>query len=588
MNAISTPTPSQAQIAAIVQLYNQGNFRDALQRGEALAQQYPDAPFLLNLLGIVNARLGNFAAAIQGLSKAIQLKPDYAEAYNNLGNALNHSGRHQEAILNIQQALKVRPNFVEALRCLGHAQSDLGQFDAAIASFFRALELEPNHAYTHNDIGSALMRIDKFEEAAVCFNRAIELKPNYARAHVNLGNLLRDNRRKPDAAVVCYQRAIAIDPDFAEAHVNLGDALRSLGRVGEAIASYDRAVELKPDYVEAHTHRSALQRYEEGDPAIECMVDLLAQADRSDEERMYLNFALGKVQEDLANYDGAFAYFVEGNRLRRQRLSYELAADRKLCADLAAAFVSELPEMGMDGYAADTNLPRPVFVVGMPRSGTSLVEQILASHSQVYGAGELGLLERSIHATDWRSARLSENQLRSVRAAYAAGLQLMQVSEPFLTDKNPLNFWWIGFICAAMPEARVVHVARDPRATCWSNYKHCFASDVIRYAYDLEAIADYYQLYVELMGFWRQKFPGRIYDLSYERLTEDQEGETRRLLEYVGLGWEAQCLNFHETERAVQTTSSLQVRQKLFQGSSDSWQNYAAHLQPLVERLRHF
>jgi hypothetical protein len=224
----------------------------------------------------------------------------------------------------------------------------------------------------------------------------------------------------------------------------------------------------------------------------------------------------------------------------------------------------------------------------MPRSGTTLVEQILASHSQVYGAGELDLLNKAIRATEWRSTQLSSDHLQSIREAYFSSLKEIGAAEPYVTDKQPFNFRWIGFILAAIPEAKIVHVRRDARATCWSNFKHCYSSEAIGFAYDLQDIVEYYKMYVDLMAFWHEKFPGRIYDLDYETLTEHQEVESRKLLEYVGLNWEDQCLEFYKTRRAVQTASDTQVRQKMYQGSSDEWRKYEKYLESMLELLRGF
>ena len=224
----------------------------------------------------------------------------------------------------------------------------------------------------------------------------------------------------------------------------------------------------------------------------------------------------------------------------------------------------------------------------MPRSGTTLAEQILASHSQVYGAGEMEAMNKAIHAEfnpDGRGYRfaLSEDALAGIRRRYLASLAGLKTSRPVVIDKMPLNFRWLGFILEAIPEARIVNLARDPIAVCWSIFKTYFPTSGLGFAYDLTDLAAYYRMHEDLMAFWRQRYPGRIFDLNYERLTEDQEGQTRALLDYCGLAWEDACFDFHLTERTVRTASATQVRRKMYRGSSNAWKSYETHLRPLIQ-----
>lgn len=222
----------------------------------------------------------------------------------------------------------------------------------------------------------------------------------------------------------------------------------------------------------------------------------------------------------------------------------------------------------------------------MLRSGTTLVEQILASHSMVYGAGELNLMYTAVHETGGPSAAVDEARLARIRKSYLDGLAQLGATEPVITDKMPSNFLWLGFIVTALPQARVIHTVRDARATCWSAYRHYFGGQGNAYTYNLDDLVSFYRMYADLMAFWHDKFPEKIYDLSYERLTEKQEDETRKLLEYLELPWEDHCLNFHETRRPVTTASASQVRQKMYQGSSEEWRKYEHFLRPMIERLK--
>ncbi len=274
--------------------------------------------------------------------------------------------------------------------------------------------------------------------------------------------------------------------------------------------------------------------------------------------------------------------------MRKEKLQYDISSARAQFAKLKSTFSEDVPALNVLKESEGAKGQQPIFILGMPRSGTTLVEQILASHSQVYGAGELVLLDQSVNTIEWNSTRLSSDQLQSIRKSYLTGLSKIGASERYITDKMPLNFWWIGFIFAATPEAKIIHVKRDARATCWSNFKHYFSRDGTGFAYDLQDVTEYYKIYIDLMVFWHEMFPGRIYDLNYEALTVHQEDEIRNLLDYLGLSWEDQCLGFHKTERVVRTASAAQVRQKMYQGSSEEWRKYEKHLEPMVELLRGF
>lgn len=551
------------------------SYERALELDPGLAQAHTN---LANAL----TRLGRLDEAVSRYGKALELDPANAQAHSNRAGALAGLGRFDEAIEDYRKAIEIDPDLADAHIGLGNAQYRVGRLEDAVDSYIEGIELAPDDAEAHNNLGRALRRLGRPGDALAWFSGALEIRPEFAAACFNLGLAL-DDLGKCEEALASFDRALRLKPDYPEAWNNRGLVLDFLGETGEAADSYARALELKPDYAEAHRNLTTVVQYRPDDPHIRMLRQQLARAGASDADRMHLNFALGKVYDDLGRYDEAFSFLAEGNRLRKQELAYDIARARMTYASIVATFADDMPvpEVPDDSEVR----PSVVFVLGMPRSGTTLVEQILASHSQVYGAGELRFLERSVSAIDWRSEPLSSDKLKSVRDAYFAALEGIGASEPWITDKLPFNFWWIGFIFAAVPDARVVHVRRDARAICWSNFRRFFPSPRVGFASDLEDLAEYYRLYAGLMDFWHEKFPGRIYDLDYEMLTEHQEDETRRLLEYVGLDWEDACLDFHETKRAVRTLSASQVRRSLYRGSSDEWRRYAGHLGPLIERL---
>jgi tetratricopeptide (TPR) repeat protein len=397
--------------------------------------------------------------------------------------------------------------------------------------------------------------------------RAIASKPDVADYHSNLGAALHALGRLEPAAAA-FTKAIGLNSPRVETHHNLGVVLREVGRADEALTAFQGAIRLRPDQGEAHYNVGLLG----GKTDISLMEAIHGMPGLSAKDRTLFCFALGKAYEDLGQVEKSFGFYAEGNALRKAELGYAAARDRSLFDRIRQHYsvppaANEIP----------ASRPRPVFIVGMPRSGTSLVEQILASHSDVFGAGELMAMSEAV--------RLDFSPER-IRAEYGAALAMLETGRPVVTDKMPLNFRWIGAIFEAFPDAKVVHLRRDPVAVCWSIFKHYFPAADLGFAYDLQDLAEYYRLYLDLMQFWRLRYPGRIHDLDYQKLTEDPEAEARVLLSYCGLDWEPGVLDFHRNPRPVQTASAVQVRTAIYRGSSDQWKRFEAQLQPLVEALR--
>jgi Tfp pilus assembly protein PilF len=452
--------------------------------------------------------------------------------------------------------------------------------------FQKAVAFQSNFTDAYYNLGNALRELGQLMASVKSYEKAIAIKPDYAGAHNNLGVSLHDLGQL-DAAVKSYEQAIAIKPDYADAYNNLGGAFHDLGQIDAAVKSYEKAIAVNPDYADAYNNLSYLKKYTQDDPQIAQMQSLLSKNDLSQLDRINLCLALAKVNESLGNQDEFFKFLHEGNRLRKEELNYSLDKDQNLFSRVKKIFSSTL------SLSYEPSTIQPVFIVGMPRSGTTLVEQIISSHHAVYGAGELTTLADLIEpilndclAKD--KYKLSEKTFLSIRQQYTEALSRFNVPEDVITDKMHLNFRFIGFILSAFPEAKIVHLKRDARATCWSNYKVFFENNDNGYAHNLEDLAGFYGLYIDLMDFWHQTFPGKIYDLCYEDLTTNQEKETRKLLQYCELDWDENCLNFHTNKRAVKTASALQVTQKMYQGSSEAWKKHEAYLEPLIKNLCSF
>lgn len=392
-------------------------------------------------------------------------------------------------------------------------------------------------------------------------------------------------------ALTVFDKAIQLHPHFAILYNNRGNVLKHLGKFQESLEDYKKAVQYKPDFTEAYHNLSMAKSYTPWNPFLQKMESLYTKAS-SAKDRKHLCFALAKAHEDLENFAKSFTYLQEGNRLRKEELAYTLDKDQKIMATVRKYFEAEYPGTLPTASTQEESTLTPIFIVGMPRSGTSLVEQILASHNTVYGAGELNTMNNLVPAllTRYQNPKKNPNNQRTfhqeiehLHDTYLNALNSLNVSEPMITDKMPVNFFWIGFILSAFPKAKIIHVSRDARATCWSNYKYYFSNNGNGYAYDMIDIAKFYTLYCDHMKFWHTLFPDAIYTLNYEKLTENQQEETAKLLSFCNLQWEDQCLDFHKTERAIQTASDVQVRKKMYTGSSEKWRRYASYMQPMLE-----
>jgi tetratricopeptide (TPR) repeat protein len=381
---------------------------------------------------------------------------------------------------------------------------------------------------------------------------------------------------KLEEAIKAYNKALTIKPDNAEAYNNMGVTLQEQGKLEEAIETYNKALAIKPDHAEAHRHLSILTKYTSDTAQISEVEALSQQDDIGDSDRCNLLYTNAKMQADLGDLSAAYASYVAGGGLRQKLLKYEFTQDEHLF-DQIKRTAPQFKDVALNVTGKPIR-HTPIFILGMPRSGTTLVEHIVSSHSEVTGAGELPYVSQ--FGTKLVAGRTSPTleAVSDFRERYLTGLSKRAEGQAFVTDKMPQNFQYIALICAAFPEAKIVHVQRNAEATCWSNFKHYFASKGLGYSYSLRDTVAYYGLYKDLMHFWSQTYGDRIYNLDYDKLTEDQEPETMRLIEYLGLNWEEACLAPQNNKRSVKTASQQQVRKKVYKGSSQAWRKYEPFL----------
>ena len=446
-----------------------------------------------------------------------------------------------------------------------------------VAAYERFVVLEadhPEHPELLNLKGALLSRQDRMAEAIVAYERCLELRPNQLEVLINLGKALLAVGRLEEG-IRRHHEALTLAPKNPGVVLRLAGALRTAGERDAARQVLDTAATLMPQNVEIQAELANLKSFKPGDPQLRHLERLRDAPDLNGGQIRMVNFALGRAYDSAGLYEQAFDAFGRGNAERRAEFDYTPEQDRVLFDDIKAVFDKDLP-----GLTDETTGPQPIFIVGMPRSGTTLTEQIIGSHTEAQGAGELRFFAQFVrpmfreHGKDTRDL-LDERRLTALRDDYLATIAGLSEGASFVVDKMPINFSFVGVIAAMFPKAPILHMKRDARAVCWSIFRQNFGSSGNRYAFNLDETVAFHELYEDLMKFWHERLPGRILDVPYEDLTQDPENQVRIILEYCGLEWDPGVLAFHEAKRAVRTASSAQVRKAIYTGSSQEWRNYA-------------
>jgi tetratricopeptide (TPR) repeat protein len=588
--------------------------KDALQALTTAAQLLPDDAGVHNNLGNALGRLGRFDDAVASYRRALALKPDFAEAHNNLGRTFLDLGQGAAAAESCRRALELEPRYAEAHDNLGSAMLELGRPEEAAASYRLALEIQPHIAETHNNLGNAMLELGRTDEALASYRRALQINAEFAEAHNNMGNGLRTLGQLDDA-VAGYRRAIEINPNFASAHRNLGIALRLQGRTADAIASCRRSLEIEPrsaatltvladasadnghfveaeelfkraigvesESAEAWSGIARLRKMTRADAAWLAQAQRIADQRPAPRKEIQLRYAIGKYFDDVKDFEQAFINFQRANELTKlHRAQHDRLHLTQIVDGITQSYDTAWFEKARM-HALESALP--VFIVGMLRSGTTLAEQILASHPAVFAAGELTYWNSAAAAYQASSSEHEASAMLRKRADdYLLLLRGLADGARRIVDKMPTNFAFLGLIHAALPNARIIHMRRNPIDTCLSIYFQHFEATV-SYANDLEDLAHYYTEYVRVMNHWRSILPPQaILDVPYEGLVSDQETWSRRMLDFIGLPWDPRCLDFHATQRTVITASKWQVRQKITASSVLRWRHYEKFLGPLL------
>jgi len=541
------------------------------------------------LLGCVHGTLSSPSDAITCLNKAIKLQPAMAEAHSNLGIVLKTAGKLPDAVSSYQQAIRLKPDNASFHSNLGNVLAEQGKLDEAITSLQRAISLRPDSADIYYNLGNILKTRGSLEQATHAYQKALELRPGIEQVQISLGNSLISLGRLQDA-MGYYDTILATQPASLDA---LCGKVRVLDKRGEFMAAF----ELVRPHLEAKTLHAALavtfaemaHHHNKQEEAIAWLVHLLDEGGWSSQEQIRLYFALGKLYDMSANYNAAFEQFQIGHSLYTVNFTIEQYA--ALIDTLITTFnthsLRSLPRA-----TQDTSLP--IFIIGMPRSGTSLVEQILASHPLVTGGGEreevydlaASIPDKTKTGGHYPAGidALTQEQVNSLTTEYLQRLRAVSPDALRITDKMPHNFMYLGLIQRLFPKARVIHCIRDPLDTCLSCYFQTF-SGYHPYTHDLSTLGKYYREYTRLMQHWERVLEIPMMNVHYEELVSNQESVSRAIVEFCSLEWDDACLQFHKNQRAITTASYDQVRQPIYTKSINRWKNYEKQLDPLITAL---
>ncbi|MBV9568115.1 MAG: tetratricopeptide repeat protein [Hyphomicrobiales bacterium] len=577
-------------------------------------------------LGSLHYEGGEFDEALTFFERVIALEPRSADAYCNLGNTLRARGNVTEAAAAYRRAIALRPGYAAAFNNLGTALRELNQLEEAENAYRQSLALNPNDPITINNLALALRDLERFEEASALLQASLSLAPGNAKTLTYVALIRLDQNRPEEAhrvaqkavadlpddpetlnamglslyelghaeeALAFYRRALACRSNFAGACNNMGNVFKQAGALGEAYAAYSRSLAIDPRQADVFVNLTDLRKVKADDPCVAQMEAMARDMDALPRiARMRLHFALAKAHDDLGNADEAFQHMRKGNALKRAQIIYDEPA--------ALAFFDRIRE-SFDAKLIKTKSgngdpsPLPIFVLGMPRSGTTLVEQILASHPDVHGAGELAEMSAIVGRFTARDGEplcfpeavqaMASGDFTRLGREYASRLRRYSATATRITDKMPSNFCFVGLIHLSLPQARIVHVMRDPLDTCLSCFSRLFSAEQ-NHTYDLAELGRYYRKYAELMEHWRAVLPQeRLLEVRYEEVIADLEEAARRIIAHCGLAWSEDCLAFHKNRRQVKTASASQVRRPIYKTAQGRARAYRQHLSPLIAEL---
>jgi tetratricopeptide (TPR) repeat protein len=558
-------------------------------------QENPNSDATFYNYGVILKALKRFDEAIEQFSRALAINSSVPDTFNARGGVYLELEQPESALADFDKALSLNPQSIDALvnKARATPKENAG---TALRLAEQALALQPNHALAWLARGNALNDLKRYDDAIESFARALALQPDLAQAWLGRGDALRDLRRLVDAKAA-YEKALSLKPDLAPAHDALGALLLETGRIDDAVLAIKKAIELDPTVTNFYLNLASARKFKAGDPELAVMENVAAASPRmSKEKRTILDFALGRAYADIRDYRRSFQHLLAANAAHRSSLNYNVAETTSYFEDIEKTFTRDLIAAKS---GAGVPSPRPIFIIGMPRSGSTLLEQILSSHPSVAAAGEVAAFTSAVNDVIAASSpantdppsypafvpSLSASTAKAIGDKYLALLAELAPDKERATDKMLGNFAHAGLIHLTLPNAIILHTARNPLDSCISCFSLKFKGSH-DYTYDLAELGRYYKSYQRLMQHWHDVLPpGRILDVQYEEVVADLEGQARRIIAHCGMPWDDRCLAFHKNDRAVRTASLTQVRQPIYKSSVNRWREYEEFLGPLLKEL---
>ena len=502
---------------------------------------------------------------------------------------VNHykAGNLYHVIKETEKLLIKLPNNIFLINLIGSSYQRLGENKKAIDIFLHILNLDNKNIAAYNNLGNAFKSMRNFEEAEKNYKQALEIKPDFVNAITNYGNLFFELNNYEDA-IKSFQKAISIDDKSIQTYYNLGLVYQSIGDSKKAIENFKIVLNLSPNHTNADKMISRITKYSKNHPHIKEMEEKINDTKLNEFQKSHLYFALGKAYEDFDDFDNSYKYIKLANDLKKKVIKYDSKNDLKTFKELKKYFLNY-------EFTSNTKFlsnKKIIFIVGLPRSGTSLLEQIISSHSNVYGCGELDYMTRIIIENFYTANIFDSNKFKNldlnkreqIAKNYIKYVEKFEPSKLVYTDKAPLNFIWLGIIKILMPNSKIIHCQRNSKDNILSLYKNDF-DDRLNFTYDFENLLSFYKEYLELMNLWKSKLSKEIYDIKYENIISNPESEIKELLDFCELDFEKECLNFYNNKRPIKTVSSAQARQPLYNRSVSSYKNFEKYMKEIFEKI---
>ena len=483
--------------------------------------------------------------------------------------------------------IKKNPEFVILYNIVGSAYQNEGKYNLAMNNFKLGLKLDPNNLALMNNLAMSYKNLLQYDLAENLYRDIIKINEKYINAYINLGNLKRD-LNEFNEAIKLYEKALSISNENPIVYYSLALAHQGIGNFEKTILYCEKILKIDPNFTRADHLISQSSKYKERNEHYKSLIDKKDNANLKGFEKIDILFSLAKAEEDLGNIDEASKYLIEANKIKKKLTNYNIKNEIDLINNIKQLFTQlEIKTLN----SIENNV---IFILGLPRSGTSLVEQIITSHSEVFGGGELPILSNIIKKYFIKNENFfpenfeenfEKNKLSDkLRNEYKDYVNFFKFKEKYITDKAPLNFRWIGFIKLLFPNAKIIHCKRDPKNNCLSMFKNLFEGG-LNFTYDQEDLVKYYQNYEVLMKFWNEKYPGEIFNISYEKLISDNEEEIKRLIKYCELDWEEDCLSFHKNKTPIKTMSTAQARNPIYKTSLNAFEKFKNYLTIIDKKI---